>query len=128
MAEPVVFSLLEGKYCIAKLPRDAAIPAIPPGELCSITRTDEELSIVCPEEFAPADGEIERNWRLIKVAGPLEFALKGVLLSLLKPLADANISVVAISTYNTDYLLIPQYHTTLALQALELAGHRLTPA
>lgn len=125
---PVVFSVLEEKYCVAKLPANAPIPAIDQMDgLLSITRTPEELSIVCKESACPEASEIERNWRVIKVAGPLEFALKGVLVSLLKPLADANVSVFALSTYDTDYILIQQYHFATTLEALELAGHRLTP-
>jgi hypothetical protein len=57
----------------------------------------------------------------------LEFALKGVLVSLLQPLAEAGVSTCAVSTYDTDYILVPQYHLSQALQALEIAGHRLTP-
>lgn len=125
---PVVFSVLEDKYCTAKLPADAPIPDLPQTDgLLSITRTDEELSIVCKESVAPEAGEIERNWRVIKVAGPLEFALKGVLVSLLKPLAEASVSVFALSTFDTDYILVQQYHLAAALEALQLAGHRMTP-
>ncbi len=124
----VVFSVMEDKYCVAKLPPGSRLPSIEVGSgLVSITQTEEELSIVCLESLAPEGASVERNWRVLKVQGPLEFSLKGVLVSLLKPLADARISVFAVSTYDTDYLLVPQYHLTQALQALELAGHRLTP-
>jgi len=124
----VVFSVLEGKYCVAKLPAGSAVPPIQPeGELFSITYTPEEVSIVCLEHEAPKGSEVERNWRALKVQGPLEFALKGVLVSLLQPLAEAGVSACAVSTYDTDYILVPQYHLSQALQALEIAGHRLTP-
>jgi uncharacterized protein len=125
---PVVFSVLDEKFCVAKLPADAAL-TLPAqgGSLFAVARTPEELSIVCEEAQAPSGAEIERNWRALKVQGPLEFSLKGVLVSLLQPLAEAEISVFAVSTYNTDYLLVPQYHLANALKALELAGHRITP-
>lgn len=124
----VVFSVLDEKYCVAKLQPDSLLPAFPQAStLCSITRTGDELSVVCEENLAPEGAEVERNWRALKVQGPLEFSLKGVLASLLNPLAEAGVSVFAVSTYNTDYILVPQYHLAVALEALELAGHRLTP-
>ncbi len=124
----VVFSVLDGKYCVAKLPADAIVTPIPVDrELYSVTRTTEEISIICLETEAPENSQIERNWRVLKVQGPLEFSLKGVLVSLLSPLADAKIGVFALSTYNTDYILVKQYHLSKALSALVLAGHRLTP-
>ncbi len=124
----VVFSVLEGKYCVARLKPDSPIPAFPACEgLFSITRTSDEVSVVCEETLAPEGSSVERNWRALKVQGPLEFSLKGVLASLLVPLAEAGVSVFAVSTYDTDYLLVPQYHLATTLQTLELAGHRLTP-
>jgi uncharacterized protein len=123
---PVLFSILEGKFAVAKLPPDADISEWGGGgDLCSVTHTAEEISIVCAEESAPPFAEIERNWRCLQVQGPLDFALQGVLLSLLKPLADADIGVFVVSTYNTDYLFVKQYHLQLAIAALEEAGHRL---
>ena len=126
--QTILFSVLEDKFCVAKLPADAplTLPGLEAG-LFAVARTPEELSIVCEESMAPEGAEVERNWRALRVQGPLEFSLKGVLVSLLQPLADAQISVFAISTYNTDYILVPQYHLANALQALELAGHRITP-
>lgn len=124
----VVFSVLEEKYCVAKLEPGSLVPAFPAGDgLFSVTRTSDELSVVCEENLAPEGSEVERNWRALKVQGPLEFSLKGVLSSMLGPLADAGVSVFAVSTYDTDYILLPQYHLAKALEVLELAGHRLTP-
>jgi hypothetical protein len=124
----VVFSVLEEKFCVAKLLPDSPAPAIPESTaFFSVTRTDEEISVICEESLAPVAAEIERNWRMIKVQGPLEFALKGVLASLLRPLAEAQVGVFALSTYNTDYLLVQQYHLAKTLEVLQLAGHRITP-
>lgn len=125
----VVFSVLEEKYCVAKLGANSMMPAFPSGDgLYSVTRTSDEVSVVCEETLAPEGAEVERNWRALKVQGPLEFSLKGVLASLLNPLAEAGVSVFAVSTYDTDYILLPQYHLATALKTLELAGHRLTPS
>lgn len=125
--QPVVFSVSEEKYCVAKLPPDAPIPHIcSESSFCSVTKTSDEISVVCLESLAPVGAEVERTWRGIKVQGPLEFSLKGVLVGLLAPLAEANIAVFAVSTYNTDYLFIKQIDLPNAIQALESAGHRLT--
>jgi len=124
----VVFSVLEEKYCVAKLNPGSLVPAFTDGDgLYSVTKTSDELSVVCEENLAPEGAEVERNWRALKVQGPLEFSLKGVLASVLTPLAEAGVSVFAMSTYDTDYILLPQYHLAKALEVLELAGHRLTP-
>ncbi|MBC8064284.1 MAG: ACT domain-containing protein, partial [Chlorobia bacterium] len=94
----VVFSVLEEKYCVAKLEPGSLMPAFPAGDaMFSITRTDDEISVICEESLAPEGSEVERNWRALKVQGPLEFSLKGVLASMLVPLAEADVSVFAVS-------------------------------
>src|SRR3954453_22248664 len=96
---------LEGTYAVSRLSPDASIPAwATAGPFVSITRTAEELSIVCPDREIPSDVPTERPWRGIRLAGPLDFSLVGVLASLVGPLARAGIPVFAISTFNTDYL------------------------
>ncbi len=103
--------------------------AIPPWALTSsfyaIVRTPEELSIVCPAEDIPPQVRAQKGWRALKVQGPLDFSLTGVLNALAHPLAQAEISIFALSTYDTDYLLIPQQAWEDALQVLQKAGHRL---
>ena len=76
------------------------------GDFFSITKTKEELSIVCEEENIPTDIQAERGWLALKVEGPLDFSLTGILSSLLTPLARASISIFALSTYDTDYLFV----------------------
>ncbi len=123
----VVFRVLDEKYCIAKLPANAPFPPDGQGKpFFSVTRTADELSVVCLETEAPEGAAIERSWRCIKVKGPLEFSLKGVLLSLLLPLSEANIAVFATSTYETDYLFVKQADLTKAVRSLEQAGHRIS--
>ena len=90
----------------------------------SVTCTGDELSIVAEESFVHPAAEIERGWRAIKVKGPLDFALKGILASLLNPLNDAGVSVFALSTYTTDYIFVLDYQLEKAISALETAGHR----
>ena len=77
-------------------------------DFVSVTRTGDELSIVCTANKVPKDVKAERHWRLLGIKGPLDFSLTGVLSSLVGPLSDAGIAVFVISTYNTDYLLLKE--------------------
>jgi uncharacterized protein len=91
----------------------------------SLTRTQEELSIVCSQDSVPPGVVCERGWRALMVQGPLDFDLTGILASLLNPLADAGISVFALSTYDTDYVLVKDANLQDALHALSCAGHHI---
>jgi hypothetical protein len=124
--EGVEFSVYDGRVCLAKLPAgvDPATIQHTPG-FFSVTCTDDEVSIVAEEQFVHPGAEIQRGWRAIKVKGPLEFELKGVLASLLNPLNEAGVSVFALSTYTTDYIFVLDYHLERAVEALQAAGHRL---
>jgi hypothetical protein len=92
--------------------------------LSSITRTPDELSIVCPEEAVPPDTQAEGGWRALKVPGPIPFEQTGVLASIAGPLAQAGISIFAVSTYDTDYVLVKAEDVERALAALESPPHR----
>ena len=96
------------------------------GEFVSITHTGDELSIVCAEEHVPPDVKADRAWRALKVEGPLDLALTGVLASLAAPLAQAQINLFAVSTFNTDYLLVKEYNLTRACEVLRQAGHAVS--
>lgn len=121
-------SVLPGTMSVLKLDPSKAIPkwALENKNFVSITYTDEELSIVCAEEVVPSrveNIEISNEWRCIKVEGPLDFSMTGVLSSLAFPLAEAKISIFAISTYNTDYLLVKSDTLEQTLQILSEHGH-----
>ena len=99
--------VLPQKLAVCRLDKDAQIPAWIEGDhFFSITKTDDELSIVCSENRVPDDIKAEKNWRAFKVEGPLDFSLTGILASLANPLAQSSISIFAISTFDTDYLLV----------------------
>jgi hypothetical protein len=89
-----------------------------------VTRTPSELSIVCREDAVPAGILANRGWRAIAVDGKLDFALTGILASLASPLAAAGVSIFAISTYDTDYVLVKQDTLERAIATLVGAGHR----
>lgn len=118
--------LLSGFFAVCQLDPDAPLPAwATPGSsgLLSITRTPKELSIVCSQEAAPEDIRQERNWRCLMVEGPLDFSLTGVLSALLTLLAEAGVSIFALSTFDTDYLLVRAAQLDLAIESLSAAGH-----
>jgi hypothetical protein len=118
--------LLAERFAVCRLKRDSALPEWAlRGGFFSMTRTDEELSIVCADENVPADVRAERGWRCLKVVGPFAFSEVGVLSSLTEPLARAGISLFAISTFDTDYLLVKQENLENARAALSAAGHQV---
>jgi enamine deaminase RidA (YjgF/YER057c/UK114 family) len=92
--------------------------------LVSITRTPDELSVVCPDEAVPPDVEVEAGWRALKVPGPIPFDQVGVLAGLAAPLAAAGISIFAVSTYDTDYVLVKEADLERALAALDTPDGR----
>lgn len=108
---------------MCRLERDAPWPTWARGTFVSVTATDEELSVVCPTNVVPAEVTAERDWRVLKVVGPFAFTAVGVLASLTTPLAQAGISLLAIATYDTDYLLVKSDSLESAVAALTAAGH-----
>jgi hypothetical protein len=115
-------------FAVCRLgPDDAVPPGLTAGPLLSVTRTADELSIVCAEGLVPQGARCERGWRCLAVEGPLPFSATGILASLAGPLAEANVSIFAVSTFDTDYLLVPGQQMALALAALEAAGHEVAP-
>ena len=119
-------SLLKERLAVCRLEPSAPLPVWAfSGDLCSITRTPEELSVVCREQAVPVGIRCERGWRVFKVAGPLDFGLTGILDVLTDPLARAGISIFALSTYDTDYLLVREAQLEEAIATLRTAGHIL---
>lgn len=118
-------ALLPISFAVCRLAPDAQLPAwaLPQRSLLSITYTDEELSLVCPASVVPHDVRSERNWRAIKVQGPLDFSLTGILASIATPLAAAHIPLFAISTFDTDYILVKEQHIDHAKSILEQKEH-----
>jgi hypothetical protein len=116
-----------GELAVVRLPPDAHVPpwafSAAPGALWSMTRTDDELSLVRAAEAVPSDARAERGWRALRIAGTIDFALTGVLASVLAPLGEAAISIFALSTYDTDYVLVREQALGAAVDALRAAGH-----
>jgi hypothetical protein len=117
--------LLPERVAVCQLPTDSAVPAwAMTGPFCSATRTPNELSIVCQERAVPAGVRSERGWRAMMLVGPLEFSLTGVLEAIAQPLAAAGVPIFAISTFDTDYVLVKEPTLEAAKAALTGAGHR----
>lgn len=125
MTMALTLEQLPDTFAVCRLAADAPIPAWARGDFISITRTRDELSIVCPQNDVPRDLKCERDWRALRVVGTLDFALTGILASLAMPMADAGIPIFAISTFDTDYLLVQSRDLERALSALTQAGHTI---
>jgi len=119
--------ILPQRFAICRLSPDEPLPAFPShSQFISITRTNDELSIVLPEEIVPSDWKSETGWCCVKVVGPLDLGLTGVLASLVMPLSEEGISVFFISTYDTDYLLIKEENLNKATKILLKNCHVVT--
>lgn len=119
-------SFLSDTLAICRLEPDARLPSWAlAGEFTSITRTADELSIVCRQVGVPAGIPCEKGYHCIKVEGPLDFTLIGVLSSLTAVLARVSISIFAVSTYDTDYMLVKKDQMDKAVQALSQAGYHI---
>jgi uncharacterized protein len=120
------FTFIPGQFAICKLPVGAPIPAWAlKGVFTSVTRTADELSMVCEADNLPADVNSESHWICLKLEGPFAFTQTGILASFIDPLAENAIPIFAISTYDTDYVLIKEEHWAVAYPALQNAGHQL---
>lgn len=115
--------LLQTTAAVLRLePRSQAPEWAFQSEFCSVTKTSEELSIVCDQTKVPDSLSHEGNWSVIKVIGPLDFSLTGILASIAGPLAQASICIFAISTFDTDYILVKRDKLAHATNVLEKAG------
>ncbi len=118
--------VLPGTFAICRLDADAQVPAWATGEIVSITRTPDELSIVCPQNNVPASLHSELSWRCVRVAGPLDFSMVGVIAALTGTLAAGNISVFVVSTFDTDYMLVKEADLEAAVESLTAANHSVS--
>jgi uncharacterized protein len=125
--------LLPDEYAVCRLPAGSALP---PGlvgggnggrpGVVSVTWTADEVSVICRADLVPDGATAEAPWRCLRVAGPLDFALTGILASMVAPLAAARVNIMAFSTYDTDYILVPTVRLAEAVATLGQAGHPVT--
>lgn len=118
--------MLPDRLSVCRLDADAPWPSpSEPNGFYSVTRTRDEISVVCAEDAAPRGARIEADWRAIEVAGPLDFSMVGVMAGLTAPLADVDVSVFVVSTFDTDFVLVHAAALERAIAALRAAGHRI---
>ena len=119
--------LLPDSLAICRLEPGAPVPswAAEPSPFLTISRTPEELSITTLQSTVPAGVRCERDYRAVRVRGPLPLNLVGILAAIADPLADAGVSIFAISTYDTDYVLVKAPELESALKVLRQAGHQI---
>ena len=119
-------TLLPERFAISRLAADAPIPGwATQGPFFSVTRTGDELSVVTEISQVPAGVQSQSGWRILKVHGPFVLSEIGVLSALATPLAEARISLFAVSTFDTDYLLVAAETLSAAVPALGRAGHTI---
>lgn len=121
-------TLLPDPMSVCQLPPDAPWPELPVEGFVSVTRTADELSVVCPESWPINGARRTDGWRCLKLEGPFELSESGVLAPLITALGNAGISVLPVATYDTDYLLVRETQRTGAIKALERAGCTVNPA
>jgi len=119
-----------GTFAVCRLPPKSAPPTWlfeSRNGFYSLTKTDDELSIVCLQHLVPADVvPCEKDWSCLKVQGPLDFGLTGIMASLATPLAKVGISIFAVATYDTDYFLVKANRLENAIEALKNEGHEIS--
>lgn len=116
--------LLDGELAVCRLAPGAPVPEWGwTGAVACVTRTAAETSIVCDAASVPAGTQAESGWRAFAIEGPIPFGLTGVLAAVLNPLAAAGIGIFAVSTYDTDYVLVRSTDAARSAEALRAAGH-----
>ncbi len=129
MSDTICLNLdvMPNRFAVCRLGPEERIPAWASlGDFFSITKNSEELSIVCEEDMTPGTVRAERGWRALRVQGTLDFALTGILAAIATPLAEAGVSIFAISTFNTDYVLVMGRDLDRAISALTVMGHKVS--
>ena len=123
---PVPFEVLDEPLAVCRLDPGATIPAwATERPFFSICRTSDELSVICASSLVPAEVTAGRGWRAIKLRGPFDLTLVGLMLSVARPLAAVGVSMMPVATYDTDYVLVPGAQLAAAIRALRGAGHTL---
>jgi hypothetical protein len=126
-AARLTLDLVPGSYAICRLePGDSLPPWVMQGAFFSVTRTPAELSAVCDVAGVPSGVKAEGPWSALAVRGPLDLDMTGVLAGLATPLAAAGISIFAVSTYDTDYILVRSHELDRAVHVLWEAGHNIS--
>ncbi len=118
--------VLKGTFAVCRFKNTTPIPDWSYyGDFYSITKTKDELSVVCLQENIGSAEKIEKDWKILKVKGPVDFSLVGIVANLSKILAEGEISIFVVSTFDTDYILVKEENLEKAIELLSKAGHTL---
>ncbi len=124
----ITLAPLPSLYAVARLAPSSPFPGWADGDgFVSLTRTAEELSVVCLEARVPPGVQAERGWKAFRFVGPFAFGATGIVLSVIQPLSEAGIGVFVVSTFDGDHLLLQERDTARGRALLEGAGHTLLP-
>jgi uncharacterized protein len=116
--------VVSGSFAVCRLSAKAAVPEWAlQGSFFSVTRTVDELSIVCLAAQVPAEVHHETDWTCLRLEGPFPFSETGILTSFVQPLSERAIPIFAVSTFDTDYVLVKRAWVEKAVEALQAAGH-----
>ena len=119
-------TVLGERLSICRLDASEEVPVWATGSsFFSVTRTRDELSVVCPEDVVPEGISRERGWRAFRLEGTFDLSMVGVLASVASPLAEAGASIFVVSTFDTDYVLVREEQLDLAVDTLRASGHRV---
>ena len=117
------FIILEGEYSLCRLAASASIPSwIYDSDFYTISKSKNELSLICESKFIPADIRKSDNWKLLKIDAVLDLSLTGITAKFSKPLADANVNLCVIATFDTDYIMVQTAKLDIAKAALQNEG------
>lgn len=129
MPKKLTLKLLKERYGVCRLDKSSPFPEwVLHSDFYTITKTEDELSVVCVEDLIPQEIQCEKDWNILKVEGPLDFALVGILSKISTILAQKAISIFAISTYDTDYILVKNKDIINAIEALVENGYEVINA
>ena len=122
----MIFELFAPRFAVVRLEPSSDIPVwAEDSQFLSVTRTRNELSVVCEERLIPPGIKAEPGWRCLELAGPIPFDQTGVAAAFLDPLARAEVGVFVVSTYDTDYLLVKEAQLETAIEALRGSGYEV---
>jgi hypothetical protein len=121
----ITLTLDSGTYAVCQFTDLKDVPPRVGDAFYSLTLTDNEISLVCAQELVPQGTRCECGWRILRLEGPFDFNLVGILSGILAPLAQAEVSIFAISTYDTDYVLIRKGGLEQAVAVLRAAGYQV---
>lgn len=127
MTAPILtMNLLKEKFAVCRLDKNHAIPEWSENDsFYSVTKTMDELSIVCLEKDVPHNIRHENNWRILKIQGPLDFSLIGIIAKISSILAEEKISIFALSTFDTDYILLKDDNIENAVDILNKNNYKI---